>query len=107
MPAGRIVNVPVSQLDIFPTVAVLTGTPLPPKPLDGTILPLMKGAVAALPRDLFFRYRGGPPWAIRSGNRKLQTTVTGQELLYDLTGMQEKAIRDPATTAQLKSRFLE
>lgn len=108
LPAGRVVDVPVSQLDIFPTVAALTGAPLPPKPLDGTnILPLMKGVVATLPRDLFFRYKGGPPWAIRSGNRKLQTMVTGQEFLFDLTGMQEKAIKDPALAAQLKSRFLE
>lgn len=108
LPAGRVVNVPVSQLDIFPTVATLTGAPLPPKPLDGTnILPLMKGSVATLPRDLFFRYRGGPPWAIRSGNRKLLTTGAGKELLFDLTGMQEKVINDPALAAQLKSRFLE
>lgn len=107
LPAGRIVDVPVSQFDIFPTLAALTGAPLPPKPLDGiNILPLMKGSVATLPRDLFFRYRGGPPWAIRSGDRKLQITLSGQELLFDLSGMQEKAIRDPALAAQLKSRLM-
>ncbi|SUS05859.1 conserved hypothetical protein [uncultured Defluviicoccus sp.] len=108
LPAGRVVSVPVSQLDIFPTISALTGAPLPPKKLDGrNILPLMKGTVATLSRDLFFRYLGGPPWAIRSGNKKLMANVTGKETLFDLTGTQEKVISNPTIAAQLKQRYLK
>ncbi|MFO1113376.1 MAG: hypothetical protein U1E35_05760 [Rhodospirillales bacterium] len=70
-------------------------------------MPLMKGSVTTLPRDLFFRYNGGPPWAIRSGNRKFFATAAGPQLLFDVSGMQEKVISDPALAAQLKSRLME
>lgn len=45
--------------------------------------------------------------ADRSGNKNLMTTTEGQERLFDLTGMQEKVVRDPAPSVQLKKRFQE
>jgi arylsulfatase A-like enzyme len=32
---GRVVNEPVTTLDLFPTLVTLTGATLPPKPMDG------------------------------------------------------------------------
>ncbi len=106
LPAGRVVYVPVSQLDIFPTVAALAGAQLPPKPLDGrNILPLMKGTGTLPARDLFFRYAGGPPWAIRNGDLKLMKNAQGVLQLYDVSGLNERPITNPTVAAQLQARF--
>jgi arylsulfatase len=49
--AGRTVDGLASMMDIFPTVARLTGAPLPAKPLDGIdIWPLLHGERASIER---------------------------------------------------------
>jgi arylsulfatase len=52
IPAGRVVDGLASMLDIFPTVARLTGGALPAKPLDGIdIWPMLHGDKASIERD--------------------------------------------------------
>jgi arylsulfatase A-like enzyme len=101
-----VIKAPISQLDIFPTVAALAGAQLPPKPLDGlNIWPLPTGTVASLPqRSLFFRYLGGPPQAIRRGNFKLLTDHNGTRL-YDVSGTNERVITNPAIAAKLQALY--
>jgi N-sulfoglucosamine sulfohydrolase len=71
---GRVVDAPVSQLDLFPTVCELAGIE-PPDRLDGTsLLPLVRGDVAALHEALFgeITYHAAyePQRSIRTGGFK-------------------------------------
>ena len=59
VPAGRVNDSISSMMDVFPTVAKLTGAPLPPKPLDGVdAWPVWTGSRPAVERDalLYFDY---------------------------------------------------
>jgi arylsulfatase A-like enzyme len=71
---GRIVNTPISSLDILPTALEAAGVPLPTdKPLDGrSLMPLLTGK-AQKHIDTFYWSEGGEVggWAVRSGDWKL------------------------------------
>ena len=55
IPAGDICNKLSSSIDILPTLAAITGSPLPEKKIDGVnILPLMLGEKDANPRHEFY-----------------------------------------------------
>ena len=57
IPAGEICNKLASSIDILPTLAAITGAPLPEKIIDGiSILPLMLGEKEANPRHEFLYY---------------------------------------------------
>lgn len=57
IPEGQICNQLASSIDILPTLAAITGAPLPEKKIDGVnILPLMKGEKDAAPRHEFLYY---------------------------------------------------
>ena len=57
IPNGVICNRLSSAIDIFPTLAEITGAPLPERKIDGvSILPLMKAVPDANPRQYFFYY---------------------------------------------------
>jgi arylsulfatase len=57
IPAGTICNKLASSIDILPTLAAITGAPLPQKKIDGVnILPLMLGDKEANPRREFLYY---------------------------------------------------
>jgi len=83
-PAGLTFAHPVSTLDIFPTVAVLTGT-TPPANLDGVNLaPFLTGQRTTAPHDaLFFSING--LGAIRSDRWKLVLATDGTPELFDLS----------------------
>jgi arylsulfatase len=69
---GREVSQMASTLDILPTIASITGNPLPEKEIDGkNILPLLKGEVDAQPRNEFLYYYEGGLCAVRKGEWKL------------------------------------
>jgi arylsulfatase A-like enzyme len=77
----------VSSLDILPTALAAAGLPMPAdKPLDGmNILPLLRGEVAASPRNLFWCSGSEEGWwAIRSGDWKL-VGDRGKISLFDLS----------------------
>ena len=83
-PAGLTFAHPVSTLDIFPTVAALTGT-TPPANLDGVNLaPFLTGQKTTAPHDaLFFSING--IGAIRSDRWKLVLATDGTPELFDLS----------------------
>lgn len=70
---GTICNKLASTIDILPTLAAITNSPLPEKKIDGVnILPLMLGDESANPRETFlYYYRKNSLEAIRKGNWKL------------------------------------
>lgn len=84
-------NEPILSMDWVPTVLELCGAAAG-KNLDGrSLVPLLRGREAALPRDTFWHFPsyiggGGPCSAIRSGNWKLIEFFESKTVeLYDLT----------------------
>jgi len=81
---------PVSSVDLFPTLLELAGlSPDPDRTLDGrSFASLVKGGAAPEPRPLYFHhphYAGpGPSAAIRDGSLKLLLFFGGKRFLYDL-----------------------
>jgi arylsulfatase A len=74
IPAGQTCTEPAMTIDIFSTVAKLTGAPLPDHPIDGKdIWPLLSGQPdAKSPHEaLFFYYGNNELQAMRSGHWKL------------------------------------
>ena len=93
---GRIVNEPLSGVDILPTLARLAGVALPKnRVIDGVdAWDLFTGTVAALSRQAIFSFSEGDftdivLGAIRSGKWKLHVATNGTTLspiaLYDLS----------------------
>ncbi|MDZ4370821.1 MAG: sulfatase [Phenylobacterium sp.] len=69
-PGGRVIDTPVTSLDIVATAAALSGAK-PPKPLDGVDLAgLLKGQTTTLPERSLY-WRAGPNFAIRDGAWKM------------------------------------
>jgi arylsulfatase A-like enzyme len=69
---GTICNQIAASMDIFPTVAAITGAELPEKKIDGvSILSLLKGKKESTPRKEYYYYSGRNLNAVRSGNWKL------------------------------------
>ncbi len=72
IPAGSITDKMAATIDLLPTIAAVTGAPLPKKTIDGVnILPLLKGDQVANPRDHYFYYYGGELRAVSQGKWKL------------------------------------
>ncbi|KAH3836225.1 hypothetical protein DPMN_109595 [Dreissena polymorpha] len=67
VPAGRVLDQPVSMMDLFPTIARVAGVPLPADRLiDGVdILPLLQGHTEAAPHEFMFHYCGNKLHATR------------------------------------------
>ena len=102
-PAGLTFAHPVSTLDIFPTVAALTGT-TPPANLDGVNLaPFLTGQRTTAPHDaLFFSING--LGAIRSDRWKLVLATDGTPELFDLSrDLAEKNNLAPAQPDRVKA----
>ncbi|MEN8224135.1 MAG: sulfatase [Bacteroidota bacterium] len=69
---GLTMNKMASTLDILPTLAAITGAPLPEKEIDGVnILPLLQNTDGAQPRQEFIYYYQGGLCAVRRGDWKL------------------------------------
>ena len=61
-----------ATMDILPTLASITGAPLPPLRIDGVnLLPLLKGESQANPRDDLIYYYGKQLQCVRMGKWKL------------------------------------
>jgi len=91
--AGSTSSVPVSSIDIFPTLLELAGAPFPKdRPIDGVSLtPVLTQTGKPDRRDFFwhyphYRFPRGPYSIIRSGDWKLIKWYQGDEFeLYNLT----------------------
>jgi arylsulfatase A-like enzyme len=87
LPAGKVYDFPVINLDVLPTVVTAAGGKLgPADKLDGVdLLPYLTGAKPGRPHQtLYWRY--GPQWAVRDGDLKLVVSRggSGKPELYDL-----------------------
>lgn len=72
IPQGTVCDKMAATMDVLPTLAAITGTALPRHKIDGVnILPLLKGAADANPRDHLFYYYGKELQAVRQGKWKL------------------------------------
>lgn len=73
IPAGSISSSLVASIDILPTLAELTGAPLPEKQIDGvSLVPILEGDLNAQPRETFYYYyRQNSLQAVRHGDWKL------------------------------------
>ncbi|MBW6480118.1 MAG: sulfatase [Bacteroidales bacterium] len=71
--SGLICNRLAAGIDVLPSIAELTGAPLPDKKIDGvSLVPLLMGDMDANPRNEFlYYYRRNSLQAVRSGNWKL------------------------------------
>jgi arylsulfatase len=88
IPAGTVSNNLATTMDIFPTLAALTGTDLPKQKIDGVnILPLLQQVADANPRDHFvYYYDANSLKAIRQGKWKLVFPHLSQTYLNTTRG---------------------
>ena len=93
VPSGKVSNVPVCSIDIFPTVLEVAGSKLPgDRAIDGlSLMPHLKsGGTVKLQRDDLlwhfphYRHAPGPYSIIRQGDHKLIKFWAGPFELYDL-----------------------
>jgi arylsulfatase A-like enzyme len=115
--AGRVIDVPVSSPDFFPTLLDATGAnPAPNHRLDGvSLLPVLRGET--LPeRALYWHYPhygnqgGAPSAAIRRGSWKLIEWMEDQraelfDLAKDPSENNDLANREPARVATLRAEL--
>jgi arylsulfatase A len=114
---GSTSSVPISSIDILPTLLELAGAPLPKdRPVDGVSLaPVLKQTGKPDRRDLFwhyphYRFPRGPYGIVRSGDWKLIKWYQGDEFeLYnladDLGERNDLASSMPEKVKQLDARL--
>ncbi|HIK93178.1 MAG TPA: N-acetylgalactosamine 6-sulfate sulfatase [Planctomycetes bacterium] len=89
LPKGQAYNQPVSSLDIFATIAALSGAPTDPqRPLDGVnLIPYVTGKKNGPPHEaIYLRMFDSQKFAIRSGDHKLVIPARNvKPQLYDVT----------------------
>lgn len=73
LPAGAVLEQPVMAIDLLPTIAEVTGSALPQRPIDGkSVWDLLRGRTDRSPHPAyFFYYRVNELQAVRSGDWKL------------------------------------
>jgi arylsulfatase A-like enzyme len=116
LPAGKVYELPVIQLDILPTaLAAAGGEASPDWRLDGVnLLPYLRGEAQGRPHETLY-WRFGPERAIRQGDWKL---VQGYDYNADQTGLSVAKIkvtppmlfdlaRDPGETTDLSAQHPE
>jgi arylsulfatase A-like enzyme len=119
LPAGKLYDRPVIQLDICPTALAVAGVPLPADvKLDGVnLLPYLTGANSGDPHDVLYWRFTFPPnrpdvprWAIRRGEWKLLSDVDPHNPKAPPTGRTLKLINlasDPQEATDLSARHPE
>ncbi|MDX2195816.1 MAG: sulfatase [Cytophagales bacterium] len=96
IPAGKVYDLPVSNLDIFATAVAAAGLKVPDgRQIDGVnLIPFVNGKNTARPHETLF-WRNGYSKAARKGDWKLYVNDrNGVKYLYDLA-------KDPSETTDL------
>ncbi|MES2596228.1 MAG: sulfatase-like hydrolase/transferase [Verrucomicrobiota bacterium] len=108
VPAGRVVNAPVIQLDVLPTALAAAGAEPLKVDLDGAnLLPLLEGEADKLaPRELYFRF--GVQHAVRQGDWKLVKATKDMEpmlvnLATDPGEQKDLSAENPTKKAELQT----
>ncbi len=128
IPPGQVCHSFATTMDVLPTVAALTGAPLPPNPLDGIdIRPLLAGQQVDLPREAFLYFNDVHLQCARLGSWKLhvarfnapvfcQTATSWRQNLplpcpelYDVVADtdegHDRAIKNPSVVADIQARI--
>lgn len=111
IPAGKVDDRPVIQLDIFPTVLAATGVSVPSDlRLDGVnLLPYLTGEKEGSPHEALF-WRFGWQHAVRKGDWKL-TNMGENTMLFNLAAdigeTTDLAAKEPAKVAELEAAYKE
>jgi arylsulfatase A-like enzyme len=128
IPGNQVAQGFANSLDILPTVAGLTGAPLPPNPLDGIdIAPLLTGQASDLPREAFLYFKDTYLQCARLGNWKLHVsrynappfspplasgllnlplaTPELYDLVTDVDESHDRADRNPAVVKEIRARM--
>jgi arylsulfatase A-like enzyme len=108
VPAGKVYDHPVLNLDVLPTVITAAGGKIDPTwKLDGVdLLPYLNGQISQKPHETLF-WRFGEQWAVRHGDYKLVVSKggSGQPELYnlkdDIAESKDLAKAEPAKVAEL------
>jgi arylsulfatase len=103
---GSVCNRLASNIDLFPTVAELTGAPLPGHKIDGvSLVPLLDGDPVAQPRKTFVHYYGSNDLeAVTADNFKLVFPHIYQTHEPHLPG--NNGVRGERTPVELKEMLL-
>ncbi len=112
LPAGKVYDYPIQNLDILPTaVAAAGGTIDPAWKLDGVnLLPYLTGQNSSRPHETLF-WRFGPQWAIRKGDWKLVASQFDQNkprlinLAEDIAEANDLMDKEPAKAKELLAEW--
>lgn len=112
LPAGRVYDFPIIQLDLRPTFIALAGGKIETRlPMDGVnLLPYLTGEIADRPHQtLYWRY--GDQWAIRDGDWKLVASKIDKNqprlinLARDIGEANDLAAAEPARVKALTAQW--
>lgn len=107
LPAGRTVDQPVTHIDIFRTIASITGAQLPDRQIDGVdLLPIASGNGPLKRADDAIYWQSGGYWAVRAGDWKFQIDQSQDKswlfnLANDPTEQVNLADQEPEVAARL------
>jgi arylsulfatase A-like enzyme len=111
LPAGRLYDRPVIQMDITATALAVAGVQIRPEwKLDGVdLLPYLDGRSAGAPHEALY-WRFGDTWAIRMGDWKIVKTWDNKEpqlfnVTADLSEQTDLKAREPARYAALEAEW--
>jgi len=97
--SGTVCDKMAATIDVLPTIAEITGAPLPEKTIDGvSIVSLLDGNKETNPRDHYFYYYGGELRAVRQDKWKLYFPHTSRSYV----GVEPGKDGFPGPLAQLK-----
>ncbi|MEM9675736.1 MAG: sulfatase-like hydrolase/transferase [Bacteroidota bacterium] len=102
---NQVVNQPVSNIDIVPTLAAISGfsDSLAELPVDGLDIGSVLFDQATIERDIFWRYQGET--AFRRGNWKLRNSVELYDLSTDIGEKNNVANAHPEKVKELQQAF--
>jgi arylsulfatase A-like enzyme len=112
IPAGKVYENPVLNLDVLPTVVTAAGGKVDPAwKLDGVdLMPYLTGQISQKPHETLY-WRFGEQWAVRHGDYKLVVSKggSGQPELYnlrdDIGESKDLAAKEPAKVEELTKLY--
>jgi len=112
LPAGKLYEYPVIQLDLLPTIVVAAGGQIDPSwKLDGVdLMPYLTGQKTGRPHQTLF-WRFGPQWAIRDGDWKLVASRVDENkprlinLAEDIGEAKDLSSSQPQKLAELTAKW--